>query len=224
MTSLDRAKQFLAGKARALALSAIPLAAVAVAPQANGAAVFTPVGCGLDGDVGISASGGTCGITTLGTAPNGVNGLHLVADTNWTVSGNSGGRFSATIFWDASVNGQVPGTLPVSWDFDITSPSGGFQWQIHAFVNDASLVGIASGTGTSAQGTGSLTLGMPVTSVSFRLVVDGGVLPADTIFQITVPDNSIDINPSAVPEPGTALLLIPGLGYLAVRVRRARKP
>jgi hypothetical protein len=65
---------------------------------------------------------------------------------------------------------------------------------------------------------------MPVTSVSFRLVVDGGVLPADTIFQITVPDNSIDINPSAVPEPGTALLLIPGLGYLAVRVRRARKP
>jgi hypothetical protein len=135
----------------------------------------------------------------------------------------SGGEFFIGLRWRASINDQDPGTLPISWDFNLTAPADpNLFWELSIIYDNFFLYqSIAQGYGSSAQGTGWIAPGEPVTSLEIRLNISGFLTPG-TSFHLSVPDQSIDINPSAVPEPSSALLLIPGLGYLAVRARRRK--
>src|SRR5437762_14196662 len=100
MTSLERAKRFLQNKTRALALTAAPLAVLAVAAVPANAGIaqlqFNTASCAVSANGGSPT--GSCTDTTLGTMPNGVNGLHLSGDASVVFTAGSG-SFSLLMDW-----------------------------------------------------------------------------------------------------------------------------
>lgn len=228
MTSVDRAKRFLQNKARTLALTAAPLAAlVSVAPPAKAGPVlsFTSISCSGSGTNLIGPPTGSCSGSLMPPASNGVNGVTLNGDMIGTIS-VSGSAFSTQIGWFGSTNGGAfTGWFPLAWNFNILSSSGGaVNWTlIFNFNGPGGAVVMESGSGAVATGTDRATLSGVVTSWDVTLT---GSVPcnvcSDTTVEVSVPaGGSVDVN--VVPEPSMLALFSPVLGFLLLR-RRRKKP
>jgi hypothetical protein len=213
MNKLDRARKFLGGVIRNTALAVAPLALLALAGgQAKADVVFT-------GDSGsfetLSAVNGVQGVKLYGAdlCPEGpCSGLNLF--WSGTYSGGSGSGFS----------------IPVSYDFRVEGGSffgsaTSFFWTlflsgtVFAFASGSGVVNPESTTAVKglldpvffSGGSGFWTV---------NLFVSGFDLDA-----VTVPAESIDINPvaSAVPEPSSVAMLVLSTGGGAMLMLRSRR-
>lgn len=135
MTSLDRAKRFLAQKTRVIAAGIVPLAglvvsqtpAQAVQPTFNtgscswtttGQASFASGGCVSEQAGSVDPTSGILGMKLLTT-----NDLEPFAFTQ----SPSGGTFGINLSGSGRQTGVSPftGTIPVLWDFTATASDGG---------------------------------------------------------------------------------------------------
>jgi len=221
MNSLDRAKHFLAQKASRLALTVVPLAALAIASPPARANVVLSSGdnCVVNGSGSCatsqqSATGGNPGINWIGMTGSGAPSL--VSGSGYFLGFSASGSASGSL---------AAGTIPVSWDFNINAatdptvnwrvfyelllPSGGFA----NFTTSGS-----AATGKTVEGDGSIRFpGGTVDSYIIQLTATS----ADP-FTITIPGSAtLDLNPSPVPEP-SSLLMISAAGAWMILRRKKR--
>lgn len=237
MNSLERAQRFLAEKASRLALSVLPLAALAVSAVPAHANTTFNVGSGSGlGNCSAFSSSGSASCNSF--QQNSVGGD---PNANWVAMGGSGsmvsfsgGSMSFGISGGGASGSLGAGTVPVSWDFFLTnrSSSGGtVNWDVFFEVSfsggefpNYSLSGstVLSGSGTT-EVTGSNAITIPGGNVTgyeinlFTVSSGGSAIP----FSVDIPgDSSLDLN-TGVPEPSSLLLVAAG-GLLFLR-RKKRK-
>jgi hypothetical protein len=231
MTSVDRAKRLLQQKARAIALTVIPLAAAAagVSPVHAGSLVLTPAEC----DAIPSGSGifqiTPCSSEQLPVGSNGVEGIKLYG-TGSTTSNSSG--FLAMNLTTQGVASGTGGVIPISYTFTLFDTfSNAMSWDVYfdvaGNISDAS--GQAKGVSTGGTITGSFSVDASSIGNAFEYVLhvealEGASAPDDTL-TIDVPQNSIDVNPvvSAVPEPVPFTICGLALASLAWWKRRTNR-
>jgi hypothetical protein len=233
MNLLEFSRRFLLKKTRALVLTAAPLAVVAAgAIPAQAGVVFSFGNCALH-TLADTTSGG-CSGSTVGTQPNGSNGLHLTGDATGFSTLSSLGVMDLVMDWTGTATGTPGDALPLSWNFtptvgttsvtDVNSQtdSTGLTFAL-TFRFNGSLTNSASNSrltsGVPVTGSDSVTLNSAVTSWEVILAVTDTVATSNTTLRIQVPDSSVDIN-NSVPEPASVLLIAPGLAYLVLRRRR----
>jgi hypothetical protein len=232
MSSLDRAKKFLASKARTLALAVVPLAAATSTIEAA-PLQLSASGCQVN-SIG-SFSSGFC--TTSSVNPGGVDGINWIQIFGdgyaYSFSGGSFGiQFSA--FGSGDGGDSPSGLMPLAWDFTI---SDAFDTQDISYYlsfeffdnNSGSYFHSESGSGLGRV-TGKYSLAIPnsgIISWSVNLVVQGttmnGEFSEGSSFFVDIPEGTtIDLNPvdATVPEPSSLLLALPGGAYILLRRRR----
>jgi hypothetical protein len=236
MSSLDRAKKFLASKARILALAVVPLAAVTDVAQAA-PLTFSSSGCSVNSlNNGQVASGSFCEVN-LGTG--GVDGINSIAVfgggfVNFSPfeGSNYGIEFSATGSGDG---GESPsGILPLAWDFSIGDAfnTTNLNWYLQFIfwgAGSGSYFYATSGSGTG-QFKGSTVMeiassGINAWNVSLQITGDVTEVLSGGGFAVDIPPGTtLDVNPvgDAVPEPSSLLLALPAGAFLLVRRRMKR--
>lgn len=224
MSSLERAKRFLAQKGTKLGLATVPLAVAALhTTPAHAGTVFVPGGCsiylyggsGVCSDVQAGATGGNASAnwiqlwsTAITPDPSGSITLGV---TNRSASGSGFGAGDS---------------VPVSWDLQTTG-SGTYNWTLLFQINGSSsspsysTSGAGTAGGPDVTGSGAINIlsstGAP-TSYTITLNVFGDVA------SLTLPSASgLNLNPAggAVPEPGSGVLA--GLGMAAAWLFRRRR-
>jgi hypothetical protein len=227
VTSVDRAKCFLRAKARAIALTVVPLAAAtALVCPVKADLVLNPSTC----DAIPSGSGvfqiTPCSVTQLALGSDGVEGIKLYGTGSTTST--SAGFLAMNLTTQGTASG-TGGVFPISYDFTLSdSFSNQMSWDVYfdvaGNITDAS--GSASGVSTGGEITGSFSVDASDIGNAYEYVlhveaIEGASAPDDTL-TIDVPQNSIDVNPvtSAVPEPSLFALLGSALASLAWWKRR----
>jgi hypothetical protein len=126
----------------------------------------------------------------------------------------SSGFFTDLLFTtQGAATGSYVGDIPVSYDFTIDDPSGyKIDWDVYfsAFGDPNSPSNSADGVSTGGETTGSFDVLLDGSTLSqyvlhLDVMFGSGAQAGDTI-TVTIPDNSIDVNPvpaSTVPEPGS---------------------
>ena len=230
-TSLDRAKRFLQTKARAIALTVVPLtaAASAVSPLHAGSLVLTPSEC----DAIPSGSGifqiTPCSVAQLPVGSDGIQGIKLYG-TGSTTSNSSG--FLALNLTTQGIASGTGGVIPISYDFTLSDAfSNAMSWDVFFDVSgnltDAS--GQAKGVSTGGEIMGSFSVDASSIGNASQYVLHveaiEGASAADDTLTIDVPQNSIDVNPvvSSAPEPSTLVLFGSALASLAWWKRRTKR-
>ena len=227
MSSLDRAKRFLQQKARAIALTVVPLASVGA--MNAGSLVLTPSEC----DAIPSGSGifqiTPCSVEQLPVGSDGVQGIKLYG-TGSTTSESSG--FLAMNLTTQGTASGTAGVIPISYNFTLSDTvSNQMSWDVFFDVagNLTDAHGQASGVSTGGIITGSFSVDASSIGNAFQYVlhveaIEGASAPEDTL-TIDVPQNSIDVNPaiSAVPEPVPFTLSGFALASLAWWKRRSHR-
>jgi PEP-CTERM motif len=232
MTSVERAQRFLQAKARTIALTVAPLAAVAVAvPSADAAALsFSPSTCSANPSGGGSfVSTPSCNVSQLATGANGVAGVKLYGTATLMADFDTYLTINITTQGSASGTG---GTIPLSYDFTLSNTSSStMDWDVYFDVAGdlADASGSASGVSTGGTITGGFTVDASNIGNAYEYVLhveatDENANGGDT-FTLNVPQNSIDVNPvaTATPEPASWSLLGLALGPLAWWKRRSAK-
>jgi hypothetical protein len=213
MNKLERARKFLGGIIRNTALAVAPLAVLALsAGQAKADVVFW----------------GNSGDSQSLTSVNGIQGLKLTGTSVCSEGPCSGLSLSWTGFWSGgSGSGFV---VPITYDFFVDAARGSsgqaFSWFL--FLSGGPFAQ-HSGSGFVVPGESSQITGA-FKEVSFFgtsgfFMVDLYVSGTD-LAALTVPGNSIDINPSAlspVPEPSSVGMLMLGTGGGAILMLRSRR-
>jgi hypothetical protein len=230
MTSVERAQLFLQNKARAIALSVVPLASVVgiIAPLSASPLSFTPSTC-----IASPSGGGSfvptpsCGTSQLPTGADGVAGLKLYGTASMQASFDTYLTINITTQGTASGTG---GVIPVSYDFTLSNTSSSvMDWDVYFDVagnlTDAS--GGASGTSTGGTITGGFSVDTTNIGSAFSYVLhveatDEAANGGD-IFTLSVPQNSIDVDPVLTPEPSSWSLIGLALAPLAWWKRRSMK-
>jgi len=240
VSSLERAKKFLQNKAKALALTVVPLAAIAASalPAHATNLVFNP----SSGSVFFQGTNGTFSGSNASQVQlatyNGVTGVEgsgaasflTGISGSWSVfykmqgSVNSGAIDSPIpLFWLFNVN--LDGLQPVDWDIALTLNGFG----VTLTPNPDNPFGSFFGVGPHAISGNALipTNQDTITSYEVTLSLSGFANGAHFI-DINIPaGSSIDINPvgadQATPEPAAFLLVAPGLGILVLHLKR-KKP
>jgi hypothetical protein len=222
MDSLERAKQFLAGKASKLAMAALPLAALAVTVPAKAGTILDTTQCYT-----YSQSGGSC--ATVQAGPTGGN-----SQANWIQLYGQGSAFGSSGSYSLEFSpsgGYASGSftassIPVSWDFFVYSSGTQVNYElIFAFQELNYYTYDMSGSTTGSSG------GTEVTGSNFINVPSGGNATGWNIdlsfyssspFSVVVPSGSTaDINPaSATPEPATLLMTAAGGALLLLRRKK----
>ena len=214
MTSLERAHRFLQTKARAIALTVAPLASVAltVAPARAAGLTFTPSTCvASPSGGGVFVPTPSCTTTQLATGADGVTGLKLYGTASMVASFDTYLTINITTQGTASGTG---GVIPVDYDFSLSNTSSStMDWDVY-FDVDGSITdapGSASGTSTGGTITGSFNVDTTNIGPASQYVLhveatDEAASGGDT-FTLSVPQNSIDVNPVSSPEPSSLSLL-----------------
>jgi len=198
------------------------------------AAAATASASTLDNDVGCNSTyygscttveGGTVGGNTnldwMEISGDAYNTAGLLQDDTILATGGSGGAF-------------VGGSIPVSWDFTLTTDfAGEVIWDLTAEINTTDGNGTLSQNGevdcpctdTVVQGTGSFTVPSgDITGWQYELNA-GGIAAFDEL-TINVPGGGLELNPpastSTVPEPTHVSLWLSGMGIVLYSFRRRR--
>lgn len=234
MTSLDRAKRFLAARTAKLALTAIPLAVAIPAAFGQGTTGFnfnTSSGCS------VTSGTGSCNVEQLSSTGGNPLGNWVDVYTNGLVSPSSGSLILVTNSANASGSFASDETIPVAWDFTLSPIPRGEQAQTTFSTTgtpDVPLEWFVNGSPTLTQNLGSLSGGTYTGASSFT--ISGGttlssyqiamVLTNDFNYNLSVPEGtSIDLNSvAASPEPASFLLAGAGLFGLLHRFRRRKTP
>lgn len=225
MTSLARAKEFLARKAAKLALTIVPLAALtAITPPAAHAGVIFSVD--------------NCVATTLthsGGCTAAIQGLPGAdSEFPWvSVFGSIVDNVGTSSMLDAtgSASGStVGGDIPVSWLFSLLSTkSGTADWNVSATLwdTDNDVLGFffasgSTGFNSTVSGSGTMTVS-PGDVGSWEFSVSANENSGNFTYTLKVPGNaSIDFNPQETPEPSSLLLGLTGGGALLLLLRRKK--
>jgi len=232
-----RAKSFLSGRGASLALRIAPLALMAAGVAHASAITFTPVTGTVTPFCTGCASGGA-GLSGSGTASSSAlsNGISYFG--SGSVSGAVGGVEGLEFSYSGAASGTGPATINVSWDFTgsfgiVTTSlaADNYDYSLKLGLNGAPPTACATCSGETLNGvetTGSGTFTAPSGGItSYHAVFDFSIdafTPSEH-FGITIPDSSsIDLTSAVagVPEPGTFLLLIPGLALFGLRALRRK--
>jgi len=243
MTSVERARKFIQARGKAIAMTIVPLATLALAASQPAKAaqvlVFNSGGCVASSSGVMSNPIGSCLDTPIPGFQNGANSLKLTGLAS--VQAVSGGGFGSLTFeMTGSANGGIAqGVLPVSWDFYVgaSQPVGSGGYTLQFRFNSGSFSRLESGgldfnancgDFACAHVSGSDFIGVdgPISSYDVSLTV-GAFFNPGTFLQLNVPGNSIDINPQTevviggAPEP--ASLALGGTGLLGLMLARFRR-
>jgi len=250
MTSIERARQFIQARGKAIALTIVPLAAIAIAAsqpvRAANVVTFTPQGCDVVQDGILQQPLADCSTTPIPGFQNNANGLKLSGEASVNASGSGPG--SLTFNYYGSANGATPqGSLPLSWDFTVGTnqqiPAAWFpgSYDLEYNLNDGAFIRTESGslsfdaqcqnnqdlTCAHVTGTDTFPVDGPINSYDITLTISGYFFNS-SFLQVTIPNNSIDFNPQAAqvatPEPTSMALGLSGLlGLAFAGFRRRRK-
>jgi len=151
LSSIERAKAFMQRRARLIAVTALPLAAlVGIAAPAHAGAVTTPLTltpspCVVTATGGTLNSGGSCATSALATGANGMTGVKGFGDATATAGliltqGIEGSQVSGNpltldfLVGNGTTNGgTVSGVIPVHYSFSITdsdSTTADITWEL----------------------------------------------------------------------------------------------
>jgi hypothetical protein len=241
MTSLDRAKRFISQHGKAIALTIVPLAGLAVAPtpaKASPAPTGFNVGTCFVNLVssGSGFSSGSCaGVSDGLDFANSFLGVKLYGGTGGstpTATNNGQSAFFGLDIQEAG-SASVSGinSVPVSWDFSASNTDQGqlsylLTYTLTLAGGQPTIFGTelfpttATFQTTSTSGTGNITWnGANVIGYDIDLQVTE--IGTGTI-SVNIPTNSLDLNESvsATPEPASFALLGTGLAGLLLRRRR----
>jgi hypothetical protein len=232
---LERAKGYVAAKASKIALTVVPLAALAaITVPAHATAVsgvtLIPTSCV------VSIGSGSCTDDQASTIGGNTHANWLELFTTGAVS-PGGGNDEVLLFASGSASGLFSSgqTIPVAWDFFINGNSGGtVNWDVlfqvftssgSSSIDPSNTADIPNGgPATEVQGTSSLFVGASsITGYGLQLTVIG---PNSDPYSVTVPGGgTIDFNQStqsATPEPSSLALAVSGLLGLLVSRRKKR--
>ncbi|HEY4087315.1 MAG TPA: PEP-CTERM sorting domain-containing protein [Bryobacteraceae bacterium] len=245
MTSLERARSFIQARAKAIAVTIVPLAAIAIAAsqpaRAANVLLFNSGGCNVTQQGVVAEPISECFATPIPGFQNNANGVKLSGDAQ--VGIYSGGFGSITFDITGSANGGTPrGLLPVTWDFTVgyheslqqqpTSADSPLSYSLVYKLDSGSFTKAESGSLTfntpcgdltCAHVTGADTFGVdgPVSSYDISLTISGN-FTAGSFLTVNIPNNSVDLNPT--PEPASMALGLSGLlGLAFAGFRRRRK-
>lgn len=227
MTKLERARRFLTGRTRAIALKVIPLAFLATSAYAT-----EPSNSFLLDSQSFSTihqSGGGSGsfseFSSFSTSPlplhNGFFGLSIIGSVD---VGCSGGDCSGNTM-DFRFTGHVsgPATPPTvanvffHFNANLVPDPADYNWTFLQSGGPANYGDDVFGTGTTTVSGGNWTLDLDITPAAFS---------TRELLNVTLPSGnlgSIDITaPGATPEPDTIALTLAGLGGLFLLRRKKR--
>lgn len=170
---------------------------------------------------------GSCQAGLLGINPeNGVNGLHMTGDVTATALSN--GDFSITLHWSGTATGSYLGSLWHEGEWFLSGTPGFMTVMEWTFLQNGQLhMRALSPTfplpdnPTRWLEAGTHVFAEPLTTWDFTLKITSFNAAAGNFLHLTVPDSSFDINPTAVPEPSTALLVLCSATLVIVK-RRAK--
>lgn len=236
MTSLERAKHFLARKASRLALAVVPLAAVTISSSsAKAEAILTSDACT------VTTGSGSCGISLSGVSGGNMhlNSAFLSTSGSTVLSVGSAIDFSGGSP-SGGATGSYNGKVPVSWDFDLIEVNAVrvIDWTLTFTLNGSGGGAVAtfsksgsastsSGGGTAVSGSGNMpTPGASTPIFGYTITLDTTTMSGKGSYEINIPVGStLDLNPDpgSVPEPSTLLLMVPGVGALLLLRRKKQR-
>lgn len=239
MSSLEKARQFAARKLTKLALAVVPLAAMVVS---EGSAKATPLtfnpsssGSFYGGDFGtFFSSGSTFGSNSITASNPNATAVTIFGSQNIFQSG--GGQISYSFGASGTASGvfdDAVGPIPYSYDFTLDSqfPADTLSWILTLNFDSTQVVnlsGLRNNGQLSQQFTGSgfiAPTNSTISSYRFQLTVSLNT-PSDSYVNIYIPaGTSLDLNfapTSAVPEPGSAVLLVSAAGGILLLRRRKK--
>lgn len=231
MSKLERARRFLTGRTRAIALKVIPLALLAGSAYAAGisSSSFTLDSQNVNFNNSVNSSGSVFSsgsfLGSLSGLENGFFGLSVTGTVDVVCSGNCSGD-TIDFNFSGSVFPQLPAMDLVGFVFTTTldggTKSGSYNWSVTGQGN-ASLGSGSGSFGDTQQGSGTMAGG---SDWSVDLYVTPQNFTNGDVLTLTLPSDqtpaSIDINAaSPTPEPDSIALALVGTGALLF-LRRKR--